>query len=54
MPLHPQRKTVALYFLTPLLIKSINSSKEHNIFPDLAKAALVFRLDEEKPNKIDI
>ena len=27
MPPPPQKKTVALYFLTPLLIKSINSSK---------------------------
>ena len=38
-------------FLTPLLTNSINSSIEHNIFPDLAKAALVVPLDKGKPNK---
>ena len=41
-------------FLTPLLTKSINSSIEHNIFPDLAKTAPVFPLDKGKPNKNDI
>ena len=41
-------------FLTPLLIKSINSSIEYNIFPDLAKTALVVPLDKRKPNRNDI
>ena len=41
-------------FLTPLFTKSINSSIEHNIFPDLAKTALVVPLDKGKPNKNDI
>ena len=41
-------------FLTPLLTKPINSSIEHNIFPDLAKTAPVFPLDKGKPNKNDI
>ena len=41
-------------FLTPLLTNSINSSIEHNIFPDLAKAALVVPLDKGKPNKNDV
>ena len=41
-------------FLTPLLTKSINSSIEHSIFPDLAKTALVVPLDKGKPNKNDI
>ena len=36
---------------TPLLTDSINSSVEHNIFPNLAKTALVVPLDKEKPNK---
>ena len=45
---------VAVNFLTPLLTKSINSSIEHNIFPDLAKTALVVPLDKGKPNKNDI
>ena len=40
--------------MTPVLTKSINSSIEHNIFPDLAKAALVVPLDKGKPNKNDI
>ena len=38
--------------LTPLLTKSINSSREHNIFPDLA-TALVVPLSSGKPNKIE-
>ena len=38
-------------FLTPRLTKSINSSIEHNILPDLAKTALVVPLDKGKPNK---
>ena len=41
-------------FLTSLLTISINSSIEHNIFPDLAKTALVVPLDKGKPNKNDI
>ena len=41
-------------FLTPLSAKSINSSTEHKIFPDLAKTALVVPLDKRKPNKNDI
>ena len=41
-------------FLTPRLTKSINSSIEHNILPDLAKTALVVPLDKGKPNKNDI
>ena len=40
--------------LTPLLTKSISSSIEHNIFPDLAKTGLVVPLDKGKPNKNDI
>ena len=39
-------------FLTPLSTKSINSSIEHNIFPDLAKTALVVPLDKRKPKKM--
>ena len=50
----PKLIKVAVEFLTPLLTKSINSSIEHNIFPDLAKAALVVPLDKGKPNKNDI
>ena len=41
-------------FLNPVLTKSINSSMEHNIFPDLAKTAIVVPLDKGKPNKNDI
>ena len=37
--------------MTPLLTKSINSSIEHNIFPDLAKTALVVPFDKGKPYK---
>ena len=40
--------------MTPLLTKYINFSIEHNIFPDLAKTALVVPLDKGKPNKNDI
>ena len=40
-------------FLTPLLPKCINSSIEHNIFPDLAKMAAVLPLDKGKPNEND-
>ena len=47
----PKLIKVAVEFLTPLLTKSINSSIEHNIFPDLAKTALVVPLDKGKPNK---
>ena len=50
----PKLIKVAENFLTPLLTKSINSSIEHNIFPDLAKTALVVPLDKGKPNKNDI
>ena len=50
----PKLIKVAVEFLTPLLTKSINSSIEHNIFPDLAKTALVVPLDKGKPNKNDI
>ena len=39
-------------FLTPLLTKSINSSIENNIFPDLA-AALIVPLSSEKSNKTE-
>ena len=38
----------------PLLTDSINSRVERNIFPDLAKTALVVRLDKEKRIKNDI
>ena len=38
-------------FLTPLLTKSINSSIEHNIFPDLANTVLIVPLDKVKPNQ---
>ena len=41
-------------FVTPLLPKCINSSIEHNIFPDLAKMAVVLPLDKGKPNKNDV
>ena len=47
----PKLTKVAENFLTPLLTKSINSSIEHNIFPDLAKTTLVVSLDKGKPNK---
>ena len=50
----PKLIKVTLDVLTPLLTKSINSSIEHNIFPDLAKTALVVPLDKGKPNKNDI
>ena len=50
----PKLIKVAVEFLTPLLTKSINSSTEHNIFPDLAKTALVIPLDKGKPNKNNI
>ena len=50
----PKLIKIAVDFLTPLLTKSINSSIEHNIFPDLAKTALVVPLDKGKPNKNDI
>ena len=50
----PKLIKIAVESLTPLLIKSINSSTEHNIFADLAKTALVSPLDKEKPNKNDI
>ena len=49
----PKLIKVAMEFLTPLLTKSINSSIEHNIFPDLAKTALVVPLNKGKPNKND-
>ena len=39
---------VAAKFLTPLLTKSINSSIDYNIFPDLAKTSLVVPLDKGK------
>ena len=42
----PKLIKVAVEFLTPLLTKSISSSIEHNIFPDLAKTALVVPLDK--------
>ena len=35
--LPPKLLKVAVDFLTPLLTKSINSSIEHNIYPDLVK-----------------
>ena len=38
----------------PLLTDSINSRVERNIFSDLAKTALVVRLDKEKRIKNDI
>ena len=50
----PKLIKVAVEFLTPLLNKSINSGIEHNIFPDLAKTALVVPLDKGKPNQNDI
>ena len=50
----PKLIKVAVEFLTPLLTKSINSCIEYNIFPDLAKTALVVPLDKRKPNKNDI
>ena len=50
----PKLIKVVADFLTPLLTKSNNSSIEHNIFPDLAKATLVVPLDKGKPNKNDI
>ena len=42
------------YHFVALLTKSINSGIEHNIFPDLAKTAVVAPLDKGKPNKRDI
>ena len=45
---------VGVDFLTPLLTKSINSSIERNIFPDLSKIVLVVPLDKGKPNKNNI
>ena len=39
-------------FLTPLLTKSINSSIENNIFPDLA-TALIVPLSSGKSNKTE-
>ena len=50
----PKLIKVAVEFLTPLLTKSINSSIEHNIFPDLVKTSLVVSLDKGKPNKNDM
>ena len=50
----PKLIKVAVEFLNPVLTKSINSSIEYKIFPDLAKAALVVPLDKGKPNKNDI
>ena len=50
----PKLIKIAMDFLTPLSAKSINSSTEHKIFPDLAKTALVVPLDKRKPNKNDI
>ena len=44
---------VAVEFLTPLLTKSINSSIDYNIFPDLAKTSLVVPLDKGKLIKND-
>ena len=53
--IHLKLIKVAVDFLTSLLTKSINSSIEHKIFPDLAKTALaVVLLDKGKPNKNDI
>ena len=49
----PKLIKVDVDFLTLILTKSINSSIEHNIFPDLAKATLVVPLDKGKPNKND-
>ena len=43
-------KTILVY-IAIYLTKSINSSIEHNIFPDLAKTALFVPLDKGKPNK---
>ena len=53
-PIPTKMIKVAVDFLTPLLTKSINSSIEHNIFPDLPKTALVVPLDKGRPNKNDI
>ena len=50
----PKLMKIAENFLTPLLTKSINFSIEHNIFPDLAKSALVVPLDKGKPNKNNV
>ena len=47
-------KVAVDFFLTLLLTKSIHSSIEHNIFPDLAKTTLVVPLDKGKANKNDI
>ena len=47
-------RKLAVDFLTPILTKSINSSIEHNIFPDLAKTTLVVPLDTGKPDKNNI
>ena len=40
----PKLRKVAVDFLTPILTKSINSSTEHDIFPDLVKATLIVLL----------
>ena len=48
------RKIIYDYNFVAPLTKSINSSIEHNIFPDLAKTALVVPFDKGKPNKNDI
>ena len=50
----PKLIKVAVNFFTPLLTKSINSSIDYDIFPDLAKTALVLPLDKGKPNKSDV
>ena len=47
-------KIIYDYNFGALLTKSINSSIDHNIFPDLAKTALVDPLDKGKPNINDI
>ena len=47
----PKLIKVAVGFFTPLLTTSINSSIDHNIFPDFAKTTLVVPLDKGKPNK---
>ena len=50
----PRLIKVAVDFLTQLLTKSMNSSIEHTMFPDLAKTALVFPPDKGKSIKYDI
>ena len=42
---------VAADFLTPLLTKPINSSIEHNIFPDSSETILVFPLHKGTSNE---